>query len=122
MPTTILFYEDDLDIRQLVTEVLEEQGYTVISTHSLREGEAEMVCDKVDLFLAGSTEKTKERALEVFHRVCGAAERNIPVVIFTAHRVVREEAQEAGCADVLLKPFDIDELLSRIEENLKQPV
>ncbi len=122
MPTTILFYEDDPNIRLLVTDLLEENGYTVIGTDSLQEGEAEVVCRKVDLFLADSDESSKERALEVYHRICGVAERDIPVIIFTAHRVLREEAEEAGCADVIQKPFDIDDLLRQIEQNLKQPV
>ena len=122
MGATILFYEDDPGIREIVTTVLEEQGYSVISTDSLQEGEAEMVCRKVDLFLADSREKTKERALEAYRQICGVAERDIPIVIFTAHNVVKDEADEAGCADVIQKPFDIDELLQRIGENLKQPV
>ncbi len=120
MPTTILFYEDDPTIRLLVTDLLEENGYTVISTDSLQEGEA--VCRTVDLFLADSDEKSVERAMEVFRRVCASAGRDVPILLFTAHRVVREEVQEAGCADVIQKPFDIDELLRQIEENLRQPV
>lgn len=121
MSATILFYENDPDIRTIVTGLLEEQGYTVIGTDSLHEGEAEIVCRKVDLFLADSSERTKEQAMEVFRRVCSAAERNIPVIIFTAHLLAKDEAQAAGCADVIQKPFDIDELLRQIEENLKQP-
>lgn len=122
MSSTILFYENDPDIRKIVTGLLEEQGYAVIGTESLQEGEAEIVCHQVDLFLADSSERTKERAMEVFRRVCGAAERDIPVIIFTAHMLTRDEAQAAGCADVIQKPFDIDELLRQIEENLGQRV
>ncbi len=119
MPATILLYEANPDIRRLVTGVLEEGGYVVMSTDSLKQGEA--VCHTVDLFLADCDERSKETAMEVFRRVCGAAGREVPIVIFTANRIVKHEAEDAGCADVVQKPFDIDEMLRQIEENLKQP-
>ena len=120
MPATILLYESNPHIRQLVTGLLEEEGYVVLSTDSLQEGEA--VCHTVDLFLADCDEKCKEDAMGVFRRVCGAAGRELPIVIFTAERIVEQEAKVAGCADVIRKPFDIDELLGQIERNLRQPV
>ena len=119
MPATILLYEANPDIRELVTGLLAEEGYVVVGTGSLREGEA--VCHTVDLFLADCDEKCREDAIAVFRRVCGAAGRDVPIVIFTADRIVKQEAQEAGCADVIRKPFDIDELLGQIAGNLGQP-
>ena len=121
MKPVILLFEENRDIRDLVTFLLEERGYEVVSTDSLVEGEEELVCRRVDLFLADTTEPTKERAMDVFHQVCSVAGDEVPIVIFTAHPVVRQEAQEAGCADAIQKPFDIDELIQRIEENLRQP-
>jgi DNA-binding response OmpR family regulator len=120
MPATILLYEANPDIRELVTGLLEAEGYAVMGTNSLREGEA--VCRTVDLFLADCDEKTKEDAMAVFRRVCEAAGGDVPIVIFTTSGIVRQEAEDAGCADVIRKPFDIDELLRRVAENLRQPV
>ena len=40
MPATILLYEANPDIRELVTGLLAEEGYVVVGTGSLREGEA----------------------------------------------------------------------------------
>ena len=119
MRSTILLYEANQDIRQLVSGLLEEEGYVVVATDSLKQGEA--VCHTVDLFLADCDEKCKEEAMAVFRRVCGAAGGEVPIVIFTANRIVEREAQDAGCADVVRKPFDIDDLLRRIAENLWQP-
>ena len=81
-------YEANPDIRKLVTDLLEEEGYAVMGTDSLREGEA--VCSTVDLFLADCDETTKETAMAVFRRVCGAAGRDVPIVIFTANRIVKQ--------------------------------
>ena len=119
MAATILLYEANPDIRELVTGLLEEEGYAVLGTDSLREGEA--VCRTVDLFLADCEERCKEEAMAVFRRVCGAAGRDVPIVIFTASGIVKQEAEEAGCADVIRKPFDIDHLLRQIAKNLGQP-
>lgn len=120
MPATILLYEANPDIRELVTGVLEEEGYAVMSTDSLKQGE--VVCHTVDLFLADCDEKSKETAMDVFRRVCGASGRDVPIVIFTASGIMRQEAEEVGCADVIQKPFDIDDLLRQVAENLGQPV
>ncbi len=120
MPATILLYEANPDIRELVTDLLEAAGYQVVGTDSLSEGEA--IRHTVDLFLADCDEKSKESAMEVFRRVCGMVGREVPIVIFTANRIVRQEAEEAGCADVIQKPFAVDDLLQQIAENLRQPV
>ena len=121
MSATILLYEDDPDIRELVTALLKEEGYSVVDVHTLDQGEEAVQCSRADLFLADTTEATKARAMEMLERLCGSLGREIPIVIFTAHNIVTDEAREAGCADVVEKPFDIDELLRRVEENLRQP-
>ncbi len=121
MPSTILLYEDDANVRQLVREVLVDSGYGVLDAHSFEHGKQAAECRMADLFLVDSDERGAARALERLRELCGDIGDKIPVVLFTAHRVVREEVQEAGCADVVTKPFDIDDLLRQVEENLRQP-
>ncbi len=121
MPSTILLYEDDETIRLLVTEVLEDSGYRVLDAHSFEHGKQAAECRMADLFLVDSDERGAVRALDRLRLLCGDIGDKIPVVLFTAHRVVREEALADGCADVIAKPFDVDDLLRRIEENLRQP-
>ncbi len=120
MSANILLYEDDLTIRELVTSLLEDEGYLVIDAHSIEQGEAIVQCSKVDLFLADTTERTKQQAMEMLEKLCNGLGREIPIVVFTAHRVDRDMVQDAGCADLIHKPFDVDELLGRIAENLRQ--
>jgi hypothetical protein len=40
------------------------------------------------------------------------------MIVFTARRLSVEETRDLGCAVVLAKPFDIEQLLSPIEEHL----
>lgn len=119
MPT-ILLYEDDTGIRDIVTELLEEEGYGVIDAQTIEQGEAMARCHSADLFLADTTEDTRSRAMAMLDRLCGSVGREIPVVIFTCHAIAPEEAREAGCADAVEKPFDVDELLRRVSENLRR--
>jgi CheY-like chemotaxis protein len=44
----------------------------------------------------------------------------IPVGALTGHRVSREQAQAAGLAFVMSKPFEVDDLLAQIDETLHE--
>lgn len=45
------------------------------------------------------------------------ATRDIPVIALTAHAIKsdRDRAMEAGCSEVITKPFEFDDLLASIE-------
>ncbi len=120
MAPSILLYEDNAEIRTLVTELLQEQGYEVTNTGSLEDGEQVAVDCDADLFLADTHGANRERAMETFRRICGLIGHEIPIVIFTAHPVAREEARDLGCADVVNKPFDIDDLLREVGARWEQ--
>ena len=68
--------------------------------------------------LAASGEGTREAAMLAYRRYCRAIGDRAPMIVFTAHRLSREETRELGCAAVLAKPFDIEQLLGPIEEQL----
>ncbi len=115
MRPTILLFEDDPDIRRLVIDLLGEEGYDVYPVFSL--GQAARIAQSVrfDLFLADSDVPVKEVAMERLRLWCEHTDGQVPVIAFTAHNISREEARSLGCADAVPKPFDVDELLSRIE-------
>ncbi len=68
--------------------------------------------------LADSGEGTTEAATRAYWRYCRAIGDRVPMIVFTAHRLSGEETRELGCAAVLAKPFDIEQLLGLIEEHL----
>lgn len=44
--------------------------------------------------------------------------KNIPVILFSANQDIRQSTKEAGANDFIAKPFNIAELLGKIEKNL----
>ena len=114
----ILLFEDDPNIRRLVTELLLEEGYDVYPAQSLAQAARIAASVRFDLFLADSDAPSRELALGRYRHWCDHASGAVPVIAFTAHNIDRDEARAVGCADAIPKPFDVDELLSRVEDCL----
>ena len=119
-PHTILLFEDNPDIGELVRELLVGEGYIVIEPRSLEETDSLVTRGGVSLVLADSGEATKEAAFGAYRRYCEVIGSRVPMIIFTAHPLTDEETAGLGCAGVLPKPFDIDLLLRLIEEQLRR--
>lgn len=109
----ILIVDDTEAIRRLLTVLLEDDGY-VVTTASVR-AEAELLLSEsnFDLVITDAFSKDGDSAL---HETAGllAAAGETPVALFSAHRIDPESVIAAGFADMLPKPFDIDELTQRI--------
>lgn len=118
-PAVVLLYEDDQIARQLMRDLLEEDGYVVLTASTLEDARDIAAAGRVDLFLAGLGESQRERALQRYRWCCQAMDGRIPAVILTGHDIAEVEVREIGCAAVLPKPFDIDELLRVVNNNLQ---
>lgn len=118
MQHTILLFEDNPEIRGLVSELLAEEGYRVLRAGSLWEVGALVEGGGVDMVLADSGEATRGRALAAYLHWCRAIGDRVPMLVFTAHQLTDEEARGAGCAAVLSKPFDVDRLLELVAGQL----
>jgi len=44
--------------------------------------------------------------------------KHVPILLFSANKDTGKIAQEAGADDFIAKPFDMDELLEKIEKYL----
>jgi len=117
----ILIIEDDDDINNLLSEVLENEGYIVKSAYSGTEGliylkqeEYQMVL--LDLMIPG---KSGEEVLIYIRE-----KSKVPVIILSAKEQhgIKPALLRAGADDFISKPFDIDEVLARIEVNLRKYV
>ncbi len=115
---TILLFEDNAAIRELVSSLLTEEGYVLLQTHSLEQAQRRVVEGGISLVLADSGEATRQGALKAYQHYCEVIGSRVPMIVFTAHRLTEEETRGLACAAVLAKPFEIDELLGLIEEQL----
>ena len=118
----ILHVEDDLLGRELVKEILDAAGYTVLSAED-GVGLLERVKIErpnlilMDLQLPGIDGFTLIRGLKAHDET-----RQIPVVVTTAysHPESYTKALEAGCAAYLTKPFDSTLLVKTVATLLKR--
>ena len=115
MSHTVLVVDDDPEIREIVSEVLGSEGYTVVTANNGLEALA--VLEKVqpcavllDMRMPvmdgwGFAKEAKARGHD-----------NIPVVVMTAARDARTWAAEIGARRFVPKPFDLDVLLQSVGE------
>ena len=114
--TTIAVIEDDLPIGNLLQEVLEKQGYAVRRAYSGTEALYLLDREKpdlalLDLMLPGLSGE------EVLPHLAG-----VPVIVLSAKAGVEDKVRLllGGAADYLTKPFQIPELLARIQVRLRE--
>jgi DNA-binding response OmpR family regulator len=113
----VLLVEDDEALRELVTEILETEGYAVLGAASSHEAVGILHALKVDLVITdgygGASGSVLASAGDV-QRHAGST----PVALFTAHRVSRETALAANFSELIEKPFDLDSFTNRVRSLL----
>lgn len=115
----ILIVEDDLEINNLLADFLSENGYKTISQY---DGIHALDClheKKVDLILldlmlpyrSGDTVLTDIRK-----------HSTVPIIIISAKETTQNKIDllRLGADDYITKPFDMEEVLARIESNLRR--
>ncbi len=111
----ILIVDDDADIRAILALVLDADGHEV---ETASDGAAALVrlrCDPppslilLDMMMP---QLDGEDLLRELRRDPGTA--RIPVVILTGHPAARRKASELGAAGCLVKPVELQELLSAV--------
>jgi CheY-like chemotaxis protein len=102
----ILLIEDDAAVQELLTMVLEEEGYALILTRVPADAESLLREVAFDLVITDSLSPTPAAVLASTTNVLAAAGVT-PVALFTAHQVELDAARAAGFADLFTKPFDL---------------
>ena len=117
----IAIIEDDIDIRNMITKFLIHQNYEVGSALNGKEGIE--LCQRVmpdliilDLMLPVLSGDNVLKQLRTF--------TDIPVIVVSAKTMVQSKIDllQLGADDYMTKPFNLFELLARIEANLKRSV
>jgi len=117
MPKKVLIADDDPGIVDAVEMILDFYGYEVSSTYNGNEvlklqGNYPDVL-LLDIWMSGCDGRDICRELKAKDEM-----RHIPVLMISASKDIRESAMQAGADDFLAKPFDMKELLSKIENLL----
>jgi CheY-like chemotaxis protein len=113
----ILIADDDPAILDFTQLFLEYEGYRVITAP---DGETvqRIVQDPPDLILMDIWLSGANGA-EIAHLLKEQEHtRHIPIILFSANRNIREMARQAEVNDLLIKPFDLVELLQKVRQHL----
>lgn len=118
-PINILVVEDDTDINNLLCRMLNKNGYQVTAAYS--GSEAKMLLERydyhlilLDLMLPGmSGEEIVSYVRET---------KNMPIIVISAksEQETKIAVLKIGADDFIVKPFDINEVLARVEAQLRR--
>lgn len=111
-PTTakkIFIFDDNLEILELCTEILEDLGCQVKTSPTTNNVEQQVLDYMPDLifmdnWLPDISGIEATRMLKSNENL-----KNIPILYFSANSNIDALAKEAGADDYLAKPFDIDQ-------------
>lgn len=116
----ILVVDDDSGIGEMLKTLLEFYGYKVVVTEQPEEAE-EIILEKdidlvmLDMLISGVN------GTDVCARLRNnEATANIPVLMMSALHDAGEKCREAGANDFIAKPFEMDDLIEKIDKVLKQ--
>ncbi|MEW6200473.1 MAG: sigma-54 dependent transcriptional regulator [bacterium] len=116
---SILIVDDDRQLRQSFQRLLSEEGYEVRTAASGEEG-VEMVKQKIPDLVIMDVRMPGMNGLEAF-RAMRKTEPKLPVIIMTAYSTTDTaiEATKMGAFDYVLKPFEIPDILTLIEQAIE---
>ena len=119
---TILIIDDDLTVRKLLSFHLKKKEYSVLEAGGASEGFSFLDNEKVDLVLCdvgmdemdGFTFCQKVRENEKY--------RVLPFIFVTAKSTIedKEEALRVGGDDIITKPFEVQELLLKVQALIRR--
>lgn len=116
----ILLLEDDTILAQTMVQVLEEENYEVTLVEDGEEVIESTYNNKFDLYLFDINVPLLN-GLETL-KLLRQAKDDTPTFFITALRDIKStlEGFDCGCDDYIKKPFELDELLARIQATLKR--
>lgn len=117
-PSTILVVEDEIILREYLTELLELEGYSTLAAGSATEAVTLLKAHAIravitDLHLGQST------GMEVLHHV-HTHMLGVPCFVMSAewNAQIQQQCTTSGAAGLIKKPFDNKELLQVLQTQL----
>lgn len=117
--TKILIIEDDNDINKLLSEIVKQAGYHSKSAYSgtealiyLKEEQWDLIC--LDLMLPGLSGETLLEKIKSYGTT--------PIIVISAKddQGVKIDELRSGADDFIVKPFDVDEVATRIDSVIRR--
>ena len=115
---TILVVEDNVQIRNFITYVLKEEGFSPLASGTAQGALTIVVSQHIDLMLLDLGLPDFD-GMEVIKKIREWSD--LPIIVVSARDQDREKADalDAGADDYLTKPFSATELMARIRVALR---
>ncbi len=115
---TLLLIEDDPDVSDVIRFILEDEGYSVLSTGSGDETQKLLMSNPpLDAVLMDLT-LPDMRAAQVVDIIRSMTRPDIPIIFLSGLRDIAEIAHELKATAHIEKPFETTELLNMLESVL----
>jgi two-component system cell cycle response regulator DivK len=117
---TILVIEDYCDTRELLSGMLRYKGFHVIEAEDGLEGLLKASANYPDLIILDLAlpEMDGVEAARRIHEQPKLSHTPIFVISAFVTKEVEKDVRAAGCVEIFPKPFDVDELLAKINAML----
>lgn len=111
----ILIVEDNVDIHNLISEILEKENYNIFNSYSGTEALLLLEKEKIDLILLDLM-LPGINGEEIIKKI-----RNIPIIVISAKTSYEDKINVLldGANDYITKPFNAEELLARVKVQLR---
>ena len=115
----ILIVEDNKDVNKMLAEVLNGEKYEVSSAYTGIDGIKKIKAQEYNLILLDIMLPYKSGD-EILKEVRGFSD--VPIIIISAKDMIgtKIDLLKMGADDYITKPFDLDEVVARIEANLRR--
>lgn len=119
----VLIIEDEHKIAQALKKALQQENYAVDISYDGDDGYAMATTEPYDLNIIDWMIPGKYDGLEIV-KAMRKAKIHTPVLLLTAKGTItdRTTGLDSGADDYLVKPFALEELLSRVRALLRRPV
>lgn len=111
----ILIVEDNIEIHNLIKNILEREKYIVYNAYSGTEALMILEKEKIDLILLDLIlpGKSGEEIIDII--------KDVPIIVISAKISVQDKIKALlnGANDYITKPFDSDELVTRVKVQLR---
>ncbi len=114
MNKTVLIFDDDVELLELCTVILESRGYTVKTRDNCNDLHSILENNKPDVILMDNW-IPEIGGVEATRLIKSSPYSTTPVVFFSANNDVKGLAASAGADAYITKPFNISELETVID-------
>jgi CheY-like chemotaxis protein len=118
MAKQIMIVDDDADNLELMQLMLECAGYDVQGSTTLEDLQQLQQSNRPDLILLDMKQAEDKGRAICNHLKTNEQTKEVPIIMLSAHFASRQLKEVCPADDCLAKPFELDTLLDKVEQQL----